>query len=377
MKDIFKKITENRQMVTLIAVVALSAITIGISYAAFYTVKGGSGTHTITTGTLSVSYDGGTSTLSEEEILPLPDVEGLEQTDSKEIVVENTGNIASSYTLTIGHDLASFKSNPDYEEIDVLTPVEYIKVAVFAYDSTTGTETLVTGPTTIGELPIYEIDTKEYRNNRYTLLTGLLGPSGSDNDSITYRLKVWLSDEATPFASGTFFYIDSELIATAAEAQMSYTLSGTLVDETGIAISNADVEIPNASMGTTTDASGNFTLPDVPLGTYNIIVRNAGKTYDANITLKEGSNINVTDLGSSITPSSTTNIFVTAYTYGTTISKIITMNNLDGVSQNIVLKAGNTYKMAPSFLITGAYEKEISNLKMTANSTTNLISLSN
>jgi iron complex outermembrane receptor protein len=88
------------------------------------------------------------------------------------------------------------------------------------------------------------------------------------------------------------------------QAQQGGTLSGTVLDQTGKAISGASVEVKSESDGesrkTTTDAEGRFSAPDLPAGTYSVVVSapgfalttrsggqvKAGATLDVPITIK-------------------------------------------------------------------------------------------
>src|SRR5260370_5458752 len=63
--------------------------------------------------------------------------------------------------------------------------------------------------------------------------------------------------------------------------------TGTVTDPTGAAIANAQVTVSNAAtqlkLTTTTNASGNFVLKEVPPGTYKITVEAADfKTFIVN-----------------------------------------------------------------------------------------------
>ncbi len=64
-----------------------------------------------------------------------------------------------------------------------------------------------------------------------------------------------------------------------ASGQLKNTISGkVLQDRTGAAIPNASVFITNSSKGTMSDSSGAFELPDVPAGTYDLVVSSIGYT---------------------------------------------------------------------------------------------------
>jgi hypothetical protein len=62
------------------------------------------------------------------------------------------------------------------------------------------------------------------------------------------------------------------------------TITGTITDPTGLAIAGANVEARNTETGVVypaaTTAAGNYTVPNLPVGTYELSVKVAGfKTY--------------------------------------------------------------------------------------------------
>src|ERR1700682_5611233 len=63
-------------------------------------------------------------------------------------------------------------------------------------------------------------------------------------------------------------------------AQSATSVSGTVLDPSGAVVANANVEIHNPVSGfarsVTTDASGQFTFPNVPFNPYHLTVTAAG-----------------------------------------------------------------------------------------------------
>jgi carboxypeptidase family protein/TonB-dependent receptor-like protein len=70
------------------------------------------------------------------------------------------------------------------------------------------------------------------------------------------------------------------LVTSSAFAQSTATIQGTVLDATGASVPNATVTARNQSTGeersTTTDASGAFVLPSLPVGTYRVEVKATG-----------------------------------------------------------------------------------------------------
>jgi hypothetical protein len=78
-------------------------------------------------------------------------------------------------------------------------------------------------------------------------------------------------------------FLSSALLTIAARAQSggsSGSISGTILDPTGAVVPNATVEIHNPishfDRSTTTDASGNFSIPNVPFNPYHMAVTAEG-----------------------------------------------------------------------------------------------------
>lgn len=379
LKEGFKKLYAHRNLFIAVCVFFLTIISIGISYSAFFSVKSNSSDQTVTTGTLAVTYSGNylggsngatagdVDSLSTKDLLPLPDKEGLKATQSKIIYIQNTGTLDSEYVLTVGYDIANFGKRENAQDTDMLTPVEFIRVAVYEYNSANIESTLIAGPINIGDLPIYTYDKDDYKNNRYSLLFGNVGRSGSANSTKTYQVKIWLSDRATPAASKSFFYVNSQIEATVSGARRNYTLNSRLVDASGTGIAGATISFQNGSKKIQTSNDGSFTLPDIPAGTYNISIDAKNKTYDANLTIKGGEQQSVSSVGANFNAAQDSTIFANAYANGTTVGKIIKENNIKDVSNNYKFTAGS-FKLAPTYVLT-ASSATVDNLTITIGDT--------
>ncbi|MEG1150309.1 MAG: carboxypeptidase-like regulatory domain-containing protein [Bacilli bacterium] len=374
MKNDLKEIMKNKKVFIAVCVFALTLLTIGVSYSAFFTVKTNKGNQTLTTGTLAVSYSGQTPSINKTDMQMMSDIEALSQGESRIVYVQNTGTLKSFYNLLISYDMTNFLARPDYKATDVLTPIEYIKLAVYDYNSTTKESTMITGPISVADLPIEEINTGDSRYNKYSVLIGNLDIPSSGNATKTYLIKIWLSDKASAAASKTFFYVNSEIVANVKEAEMNYTVNGSLFNAGGTAISGATVSLQNGSIVATTSATGTFSLPTVSPGTYNVDITADNVIYRGNLTVKEGTSVALTSLGTSFTALATSNIYNSAFTYGSTPAKIIAKNNLKEVTSSVTLVAGNIYQLMPSYVLTGGTSATISTMKITLGSDGNIAS---
>ena len=110
----FEKMTKfikSKNFLIAACVFVLTISIIGVSYASFFTVKTNTNNQTVTTGTLAVSYGGQSSAIQKNNMIPLPDEEGLNQgeTDTSVIYIQNTGTLDSTFTLNVGYDMENFE----------------------------------------------------------------------------------------------------------------------------------------------------------------------------------------------------------------------------------------------------------------------------
>ena len=359
-KQMLKKFYANKKLFVVVCVICLSSLTIGVSYSAFFSVKTNSVNQVVSTGSLNVTYSGNNSVIAYDYIEPLTDEEGMAQTANRIVTVQNTSALDSKYTVTIGYDMTSFLARADYNANDELTPIEYARLALYEYDTTNSTSTLISGPISIAELPIYSIDNSDSRYNKYSLLIDTVGSTTSGNATKTYQIKIWLSDDATAAATDTYFYFNTEVIARPQGDTMRYTINGILQNETGTAITGATINLHNGSIVTTTTTGGAFTLENVPVGTYNLDITASNVRYQANLTVSEGTEKAVHTLDSQFNPPNNSSIYNVSYLYKTTPYKIIDANSIGDITSMISL-TGN-YWLYPTYELMGGYESNIDTL---------------
>lgn len=363
------KFIKNRNFIIALCVFGLTMASIGFSYASFFSVKTNTTNQSIKTGTLEVSYGSDSSSVLKTGMTSMSNEMGLAQSESSVIYVQNTGSLSSTFVMNIGYDMTNFKARSTYKETDELTPLDYVMVAVYEYNGAGVEDTLIVPPISISELPIYSIDTKDPRNNRYSILFNTVGSTSSNNSTKTYKIKTWLSDKAIPAASYTYFYINTQIVAEVTNAKMAYTLNGTITDGTQ-ALNGAKISIQNNSVTSTTTSSGAFTLTGIYPGVYNVDITYNNVTYQGNLTVTEGTSTNLTSLGTTFTG---TNIYVVANTYGTTLAKILSKNNIDSYSSAASVSSGNLY---PTYKLTGASTEKINGIKIILNTTDNSYTMS-
>ncbi len=352
---------KKKNFIMAVCVFGLTMASIGFSYASFFSVKTNSTNQSVKTGTLNVSYSDNSTTINADTLEPMSDDEGMNQSDSSVIYIQNTGSLETTYVLNIGYDVSSFTSRTGYTSSDVLTPLDYVRFAVYKYNGAGVEDTLILGPLNVTDLPIYSIDTSNSNNNRYSILFNTLGSTSSSNPTFTYRIKMWLSDKAIPAVSYTYFYVNTQVVAEVENAKMKYNLSGTITDGSNN-LDGAILSVQNGS-ATSTSSSGTFTLSGLYPGTYNLDITYNDEVYSGNITIEEGTSNSLISLGSTFSGS---NIFTVANTYGTTISKILTKNNITSYSTSASISSGSLY---PTYKFTGGATENVSGIKIVLNTT--------
>ena len=378
-KTNFEKITKfikSKNFFIAVCVFVLTLSTIGVSYASFFTVKTNTNNQSISTGTLQVSYGNDTtSAINKENMESISDELGLSLNGDgnvKVLFIQNTGSLNSTFTVNVGYDMENFTNRQGYKSTDPLTPLDYIKIAVYEYNGIND-ETLIVGPVTIADLPIYSSNS-DYRYNRYSLFFDTVGGTSNGDATKTYKIKTWLSDKAIPAARYTYFYINSEVVAEVENAKMSYNLSGVLKNSSNSALNGAVISLQNGSIKTTTNSSGAFSLNGVYPGVYNLDITYNGITYKGNLTVEEGDSNKLTSLGSSFS-GSTSSVFDIAKNYGTTISNIINKNNITTYSSAINFTSGVTYNLNPTYKLVGGLEENINNFNITLNESTKMYNI--
>ena len=362
-KEKLINIVKNRKFIIAFSVFVLTIFTLQYSYAAFFSVKMNTNNQEITTGTLLVSFGAQGSSVIEETLMPMGDKDGLDNAESRVVNVQNTGTLASTYTLTVGYDMTEYNKlvNPNS-----LTPLEYIKVAVYEHNGLND-DTLIVGPLTIADLPVYTQDTVDSKNNRYAILFDSVAGNVNQNggSTKTYIVKMWLSDKAGPSASDTYFYVNCGVTAEVENAKMTYNIQGVLKDYNDTEVSGATISLQNNSFTTTTNEDGLYTLIDIYPGTYNIDIAYNGITYSGNLTVEEGNNVAFLNLGPTFNG---TDVYTIARNYGTTLSKIKVANSINDNIESYTFVAETDYDLLPTYKLTGAMDFNIAGLNITLDS---------
>lgn len=369
-----KKVVKSKNFIIVACVIVLTIITISVSYAAFFTVKTNTANQSVTTGTLAVTYTEQSTAINRNNMSSMSDEMGLALTEASVIYIQNTGSLDSTFTITLGYDMENFLSSVGSNTEAELTPLDYVKVAIYEYNGTND-ETLIVGPITISELPIYELNNSDSRYNRYSILFDSVGGTSSGDATKTYKVKMWLSDKAIPAASYSYFYLNAEVVAEVLNAKMSYNISGTLTDSAGSPLNEAVISLQNNSIVSTTDSSGAFNLNGIYPGVYNLNITYNGVTYKGNLTVTEGESNSLNSRGSTFSGDANTDIYNIAYNYGTTLTNILNANNITTYAAAATFVAGTSYNLRPTYELVGGANFDITGVGISLDTSTGMYSL--
>lgn len=369
-----KKVVKSKNFIIVACVIVLTIITISVSYAAFFTVKTNTANQSVTTGTLAVTYTEQSTAINRNNMSSMSDEMGLALTEASVIYIQNTGSLDSTFTITLGYDMENFLSSVGSNNEAELTPLDYVKVAIYEYNGTND-ETLIVGPITISELPIYELNNSDSRYNRYSILFDSVGGTSSGDATKTYKVKMWLSDKAIPAASYSYFYLNAEVVAEVLNAKMSYNISGTLTDSAGSPLNEAVISLQNNSAVSTTDSSGAFNLNGIYPGVYNLNITYNGVTYKGNLTVTEGESNSLNSRGSTFSGDANTDIYNIAYNYGTTLTNILNANNITTYADAATFVAGTSYNLRPTYELVGGANSDITGVGISLDTSTGMYSL--
>lgn len=369
-----KKVVKSKNFIIVACVIVLTIITISVSYAAFFTVKTNTANQSVTTGTLAVTYTEQSTAINRNNMSSMSDEMGLALTEASVIYIQNTGSLDSTFTITLGYDMENFLSSVGSNTEAELTPLDYVKVAIYEYNGTND-ETLIVGPITISELPIYELNNSDSRYNRYSILFDSVGGTSSGDATKTYKVKMWLSDKAIPAASYSYFYLNAEVVAEVLNAKMSYNISGTLTDSAGSPLNEAVISLQNNSAVSTTDSSGAFNLNGIYPGVYNLNITYNGVTYKGNLTVTEGESNSLNSRGSTFSGDANTDIYNIAYNYGTTLTNILNANNITTYAAAATFVAGTSYNLRPTYELVGGANFDITGVGISLDTSTGMYSL--
>ena len=181
-------------LLSVLGVAILIVAVIGVSFAAFSYSKTGEKVNTITTGTITMSYNENTNGINLVDALPMSDEQGKTlsgDNNTFDFTVEATIN--GSGTTTINYDVTATKES-DSTLVDSA-------VKVYLTDITSGGDTEVLAPTKVSTLQKTTSDVSGAPNDQYKLTSGTFNTTTTKK----YRLRMWVADDYSSLGtSGTY-----------------------------------------------------------------------------------------------------------------------------------------------------------------------------
>ena len=345
-------------IVIIMALISFMSLSLSVSYSYITSSKIGNNTVKLSTGNLdaTVTY----TSLSNMEFEFLSDADGLNQTNYSTIEINKTHPYTVFYYINIGYS----------QVVNDLLPMEDLKVALYSVDSSNNlSANPVVGPVTIGDLPVFSASNATYSDALYTLFYGIFS---SGTTSAKYAIKVWGNEDSASLYDEMSVNIGASITQYPLLNKSFYNVSGTVTDGSS-PVAGAIVSLQNGEITSITDASGNYTLTNVPTGTWNLDVTSNENKYSTMLRIEGGSAVAFQAIGSnnSNTGASDSYLQASAYTYYSTPYKILKYEANSALTNSSNEVASASYVIPPAYKITGLDSLSVTNItgiNMTINS---------
>ncbi len=347
----FKKET----MIIAVCVIVLTLTTIGVSYATILDVSSNNANRDINIGNLTVNYSDSSSTLNNDYIKVLTDEEGLEGAAQSTVYIQNNSKVNNFYNISVGYDYDSFINEENFVDGDNLIPLEYIKLAVFEFDTVNKELNQVSSVISLSETPLKYTDTTDIYNNMFSVFTDEINRASSGDNAKTLSIKIWL-DESIPeeYKSDEIML---KLNISEISSEPTANLNGNL---SGVTLSEGTISFLNDSYKTTIDAAGNFTINDIVPGVYPVTIQDiTGMKYTTNLFVSSSNTISYEKFITSHTIKENDNIYSIAFTYGVTLSQLKEINNLQISANDVKLSKGKELLIPESYKLNITANSEI------------------
>lgn len=288
---------KSKTKIIMVGVVLFVISSLTFSYSAIFEIKSNTNNQVIKSGDLSVTYGSGSSSVTDLEMLPKSDSDGLDGESASVIYIQNDGSLDSLFTITLSYDLEGLSQMPNYteKEKDLLLPFEYLKMAIFEYDTSTSSMELISDVINVGEAPIFKIG-ETHLDSSLAVFNSNVKRASSGESIRTLAVKIWIKEDLPDNASGHFVYLNVNVESEVDGANTKYILKGNVKDTNSNNLNNAKVSIQNKSSHAITNSSGNFTLNNrIKEGDYLLTVTYNDLIYNKVITIIEDDSSNATN----------------------------------------------------------------------------------
>ena len=183
-------------LLSVLGVAILVVAVVGVSFAAFSYSKTGEKVNTITTGTITMSYNETTNGINLTNALPMTDNVGKALADTNQYFDFTVGATISG-TTTINYAITATKEMPDSTIPDTgvkvyLTDMDDADTAILGYET----------PKKVSELTVAtDSEASGAPEGQYILHTGTYTATTTNH----YRLRMWVADDyAAPASTQTY-----------------------------------------------------------------------------------------------------------------------------------------------------------------------------
>ena len=341
-------------IVTILALISFVSLTLVFSYSYVLRSKSSANVYNITTGNLSATLTYNATTNLTLEVLN--ETAGLAQNNYGEISISKNDAYSIFYTINIGYVTDNL---PEGKTVDNFLPLEYVKVALFTMNGNEVSETPLVGPVRVADLPLFSVDSQSPYTATYILGFGTFAEY---SQSAKYALKARVDADIADF-DNIIVHLGASVNLEPLLSKSRYNVSGIVIDNFNEPVAGAVVSLQNGMIKTTTNASGAYTLSNVPSGTWNLSVTDDVRTYETTIHVDYGSEVELIPIGPN-NGSAGSYLQASAYTYYTTPYKILKNNDL-GLTTNSKADARYTVPVAYKLIGEDSFNVlNISNLQL-------------
>ena len=277
------------------------------------------------------------TTLSNQEFSFLSDADGLNQVSYSTVQINKTHPYTVFYYINVGYSRT---------ETDLL-PLEDARIAIYSVDGSGNlSANPIVGPMTIADLPVFSATT--YSDAFYTAFYGTFG---TGTQSAKYAIKIWGDENSSNLYDEMHLYLGTSVTQYPLLNKTFYNISGIVRDNSNNPVSGATVSLQNGIVTATTNSSGQYTLTNVPTGTWNLDVTSSGNKYSTMVHVESGNAENFATVGPN-TGTSGSYLQTTAYTYFMTPYKILKYSG-NSLTNNSNSAASGSYTIPSSYRIVG------------------------
>ncbi len=197
------KSSSKQILLSVLAIAILIVAVVGVSFAAFTFVGEGTRENTISTGTISMTYNEETDGISITNAMPMDDVAGVAQT-ADEAVFEFTVGATISGNATIAYEISAIKKNVGP------TTLEDDEVKLYLATVASSIETQVMAPSNFTPIAV--------ATATGTPVGGMILTSGNftATQSTDYVLKMWIDENYVTGGSAETFTVTVNVYGKAA-----------------------------------------------------------------------------------------------------------------------------------------------------------------